>query len=112
MLPSFTNEGTKHFDNIPLFRFSKIEWYDLIIQERIFDAPPVIMFNHVFKGCESSIMHIGSGSRNFTQRRRLERANIFFIFGHIVPPHVERFSTPAYSNIVELFIGEVGSKMA
>src|SRR3990172_1008080 len=73
---------------------------------------PIVKLNDFFQTRDAAVVHVGGGSSNLAQRRRLEGAAICFFVRHDEAAQVEPLSVaPGNARVVELLVGEIGANV-
>src|SRR5436305_11996902 len=76
-----SKSGAQERQKSSLFCISQIERSDVLIQVGVLVAASIVVFDYVFEGCQTSIVHIRAASPDITQGRSLECAFVVRLAG-------------------------------
>src|SRR5206468_12826426 len=77
------------------------------IESRIRVAALVVILQYLFQRCDAAVMHVWRGAGDLAQRRRLERAAIFWAGGNGEPALIRQPSiAPSDARVVKALVGK------
>src|SRR5262249_16302098 len=112
MLPAFAGQGLEKLHEILLFFLRQFKRKDQRVLMWILHASLIVKIHDIIERFKAAVMHIGGRPADLPQGRGLERADLFRILGDQIASEIHLVVIPANADIVELFVGEVESRMA
>ena len=107
MLPSFAAQGFQKGNQVLLILLSQVQRLDPLVELGVLDAPLVVMLDYLFQRLQAAVVHVGSGTRDVAQRRRLEGALVRLELRDGEAPEVGLLLVHADAEVVVALVGEV-----